>query len=106
MIFFFFQVVVQGKGEICLAAAEVYNAKHATLRQIFKDVIYDFKVSVYLAELAVCTGENLSVLTHHSQLDEKVAGGSVGDDVIFCFVVGKGRAYMQRQRKAPRFSLR
>ena len=53
---FFFQIVVKCKGEICLAAAEVDDTQGAAGRQIFKHVVNDLKIPVYLAELAVGTG--------------------------------------------------
>lgn len=88
---FFFQVVVKCKGEICLAAAEVDDAQGAAGRQIFKNVVDNLKIPVYLAEFAVGTWKDLSVPAHYTQLYEKVAWNAVGDNIIFGFVVRKDR---------------
>lgn len=83
--------MVKSEGEICFAAAEVDNAQGAVIGQIFKYIVDDFKIPVYLAELAVGTGKDLSVLAHDAQFYEKVAWNAVGNNIVFCFVVRKSR---------------
>ena len=77
--------MVKCKGEICLAAAEVDDAQGAAGRQIFKNVVDNLKIPVYLAEFAVGTWKDLSVPAHYTQLYEKVAWNAVGDNIIFGF---------------------
>ena len=52
-VFNFFQIVIKSKGKICLAAAEVNDTESMVLRQIFKHVVDNFQISVYLTIFAV-----------------------------------------------------
>ena len=90
------QLIIEGKGQVSLAAAKINDAQRAlaclrfrSVGQSRKDIIHDFEKSVDLAEFAVMLGKDAAVCAHDAQADEEIAGLAIGDDVILFAVVGK-----------------
>lgn len=91
------QIVPQRKGKIGLAAAEVDDFQCPILRKFGKNILDNFQKTIDLTEFAVMTPDDLSVLIHYPQTDEKVAGSAVGKQITLFFVVRKaGHTFCRR----------
>ena len=79
------QIIVQREGQIAFAAAEVDDPQRTLRRQIAEGIVGDLKEAVDLPEFGVVLLEHFALRRHDAQLDEKVAGLSVFDDVMLSF---------------------
>lgn len=79
--------MIKSKCKVRFTAAEVDDSQSAAGRQVLEDIVDDFKIPVYLAELTVGPGENLSVRAHNAKLYEKIARCAIRNYILFCPVM-------------------
>ena len=92
------QIIVDGESQIGFAAAEIDNPQRPAVRidgQRREHILHNLQVPVDLAELAVMLLEHPAVPVHDSQTNEKVAGFSVGNDVILLFIMGRALRFFR-----------
>ena len=82
--------MIKREGQICFAAAEIDDFQGLVLRQVWEDILHDFKVTVNLTEFVVAAREYGSVFAHNPKADQKITGNARRQYIIFCAVVGQG----------------
>ena len=65
------EIVIYRKAEVAFAAAQVVNANFLVLWELFVNVLYMLKKSVYLSELALLFVVNSAALGADTQLNEE-----------------------------------
>ena len=85
------KVVVKREGQICFSTAKIDDTERAgfVLGKAGKHILQDFQEPVDLAKFRIVPGKDLPLRIHNTQTDQKVAGRSLSDGIIFDVVMGQ-----------------
>lgn len=81
------EVIVEGKGQVALAAAEIHHLYVLALEKAVAYVGHKLQIAVYLAEFIVFCLVDRAVFTHDPQFFEKIGALCGGNYVVFLTVV-------------------
>ena len=81
------EVIVEGEGQVALAAAEIHHLYVLALEKAVAYVGHKLQIAVYLAEFIVFCLVDRAVFAHDAQFFEKIGALCGGNYVVFLTVV-------------------